>query len=229
MRIDVLTLFPGMFTGVLSESILKIAQEKHRVEIRLTDIRDFTADRHRKVDDTPYGGGPGMVIQCEPVFRAVEAVDPDGQAKRILLTPQGERLDQARVKAWTDAPWLVLICGRYEGFDERIRMGLGAEEVSIGDYVLSGGEIAAMVVIDAVVRRLPGVLGDAGSAAAESFENGMLDFPQYTKPREFRGMTVPDVLLSGDHESIRRWREERARRRTQARRPDLSRPSEQKE
>ncbi|MBM4048008.1 MAG: tRNA (guanosine(37)-N1)-methyltransferase TrmD [Planctomycetes bacterium] len=225
MRIDILTLFPGMFAPVLGDSMLKIAQEKRLVEFHLHDIRDYSEDKHKKVDDRPYGGGPGMVMKPEPVFRAVEAVEKlsDAPAKRILLTPQGDRLNQRLAGELAREPRLMLICGRYEGFDERIRLGLNVSELSIGDYVLSGGEVAAMVVIEAVVRLVPGVLGDPESAKWESFSDGLLDFPQYTRPPEFRGMKVPDVLLSGDHAKIEQWRLEQARERTKARRSDLLR------
>jgi tRNA (guanine37-N1)-methyltransferase len=228
MVIDVLTLFPSMFQGPLSESILKLAQQRGIVEVRLTDIRNYTEDRHRSVDDKPYGGGPGMVMMCPPVFAAVEAVKPvEGVApRRILLTPQGRRLDQRLARELSAERHLVLVCGHYEGFDERIRIGLGAEEVSIGDYVLSGGELPAMVIIDAVVRLLPGALGNEQSAAQDSFEDGLLDFPQYTRPPVFRGMPVPEVLLSGHHQKVAEWRREQAQQRTSERRPDLLRTEE---
>ena len=223
MVIDVLTLFPAMFHGPFGESIIKLAQERGLVEIRMTNIRDFTDDRHRSVDDKPYGGGPGMVMMCGPIFGAVEAIPPVGNAKPrlILLTPQGRAFDHKLARELADEEHLALICGRYEGFDERIHSGLGAEEVSIGDYVLSGGELPAMVVIDAVVRLLPGALGDEQSAESDSFEGGLLDFPQYTRPPVFRGMNVPEVLLSGHHKNIEQWRAQQARQRTNQRRPDL--------
>ncbi|MBI4615683.1 MAG: tRNA (guanosine(37)-N1)-methyltransferase TrmD [Planctomycetes bacterium] len=223
MRIDVLTLFPRMFEGVFAESILKRAQERGLVSVRLVDIRDYSEDRHRTVDDRPYGGGPGMVLKPEPVFKAVESIPaaPGEVVRRILLTPQGKRFDQAYARDLAAADHLVLVCGHYEGFDERIREGLSLEEVSIGDFVLTGGEIPAMLVVDAVVRLVSGVLGDAESAEFESFSRGQLDHPHYTRPPEFRGMRVPDILLSGNHEEIRRWREEQSATRTLARRPDL--------
>jgi len=220
MEIDVLTLFPEMFAPVLGASILKIAREKHRVAVRLVDIRDFSTDRHRTVDDRPFGGGPGMVLKPEPVFAAVAHTEglSETPATRVLLTPQGERLTQDLVRELARLPRLLLICGHYEGYDERIRLGLEPREISIGDYVLTGGEIPAMVLIDAVVRLLPGVLGKEGSLEEESFSNGLLEYPHYTRPREFRGMTVPEVLLSGDHEEIERWRREQSLKRTHERR-----------
>lgn len=224
MRIDVLTIFPGMFAGVLGESIIKRAIEAGIVEIRLSDFRAFAKDRHRSVDDRPYGGGPGMVLRPEPIFEAVEAVRAKGgpEASRgILLTPQGRRLDQALLRDLARERWLILVCGHYEGFDERIRIGLGFEEVSIGDYVLSGGEIPAMVLIDGIVRLLPGALGDPASSASESYSQGLLEYPQYTRPVEYRGMRVPDILVSGDHGKIAAWRREQAIARTRERRRDL--------
>lgn len=223
MRIDVLTLFPEFFEPFLSGSIVGRARSAGVVEFALTQIRDFATGTHRSVDDTPYGGGPGMVMTCGPVFGAVEAAEATDPrpATRILLTPQGERFTQAIAAELAALPRLLLICGRYEGFDERIRDGLAPREISIGDFVVAGGETPAMVLIDAVVRLLPGALGDAASATEESFRDGLLEYPQYTRPPEFRGMKVPDVLLSGDHGRIRAWRDEQRRRRTAARRPDL--------
>jgi len=223
MRIDILTLFPGIFRGFLDESLLRLARENGIVEVHLWDIRDYTEDKHRKVDDRPYGGGPGMVMMPGPVFAAAEAANTatSPPARTILLSPQGRTFCQPIARELALAPRLLLICGRYEGFDERVHEGLGAEEISIGDYILAGGELAAMVVIDAVVRLIPGVVGDPHSTAIESFEEGLLDYPQYTRPPVFRGMAVPDVLLSGDHERVRQWRAERARERTRLRRPDL--------
>ncbi|MCX7803924.1 MAG: tRNA (guanosine(37)-N1)-methyltransferase TrmD [Planctomycetota bacterium] len=223
MRIDILTIFPRMFAGVLGESILRIAAEKGIVEYHLTDIRDYTTDRHRSVDDRPYGGGPGMVMKVEPVVRAVRDVraraSPEGRL--ILLTPQGETFRQARARELAREKRLILIAGHYEGFDERILEILKPEEISIGDYILTGGEIPAMAVVDAVVRLIPGVLGSDESAGSESFSSGLLEYPQYTRPAEFEGHAVPEVLLSGDHEEIRRWRLEQAEKRTKTRRPDL--------
>lgn len=223
MRIDVLTLFPKVFEPFVATSIVGRAVERGIVSIRGIDIRDFATDRHRTVDDRPFGGGPGMVLMCQPVFDALESVEAGATEKplRILLTPQGERLQQATIVELSRAPWLVVVCGRYEGFDDRIRQGVEVRELSIGDYVLSGGEPAAMVLIDAVVRLLPGALGDEASAESESFSDGTLEYPQYTRPREFRGMTVPEVLLSGDHAKIAAWRREQALRRTLSRRPDM--------
>ena len=223
LRFDVLTLFPEVFEPVLKCSILGLAAAKGLVEFHLHDIRDYSEDKHRKVDDRPYGGGPGMVIQCEPVFRACEAVrDMAPEPGRlILLTPQGRRLDDAAAREYARADRLLLLCGHYEGFDERIRIGLPVEEVSIGDYVLSGGEVAAMVVIDTVVRLLPDALGHEDSAAQDSFANGLLDYPQYTRPPEFRGMRVPDLLLGGNHAEIEAWRRAAAAERTRQRRADL--------
>ena len=223
MEIDVLTLFPEMFEGVFGASILKIAQEKSLATFRVVNIRDFATDRHHTVDDTPFGGGPGMVMMCGPVFDAVEKTESASAtpATRILLTPQGETLTQSMVKELATHPRLMLVCGHYEGFDERIRQGLGAREISIGEYVLTGGEIPAMVIVDAVVRQIPGVLGAEESLAEESFANPDapgLEYPHYTRPREFRGMTVPDVLLSGNHAEIRKWRIEQSLRRTEERR-----------
>ncbi len=230
MRIDVLTLFPEMFASPLAHSILRRAQEAGVVEIVLSNIRDFAIGRYRQVDDKPYGGGPGMVMMCEPVFACVEHVRSLSPAagRTLLLTPQGRRFDQAMATELSAQERLILIAGRYEGFDERIRTGLGAEELSIGDYVLSGGELPAMVVIDAVVRLLEGALGDEDSAQNDSFRDGLLEYPQYTRPDEFRGMRVPEVLLSGDHARIAAWRRDQALERTRQRRPDLYRAQREK-
>ena len=223
MRIDVLTLFPEMFESPLAYSILKRAQEQNIVEIVLSNIRDFTTDSYRKVDDKPYGGGPGMVMMCGPVFDCFEHVQQqsDAPAHTVLLTPQGQPLTQDKAIELSQKPRLVMIAGRYEGFDERIRTGLGAEQISVGDYVLSGGELAAMVLIDAVVRLLPGALGDEDSAADDSFSNGLLEYPQYTRPEMYRDMKVPDILLSGDHGKIEQWRNEQQLERTKQWRPDV--------
>ena len=226
MRIDVLTLFPDMFPAVVSESMLKIAQDKGLVQLHLHNIRDYSTDKHRKVDDRPYGGGPGMVMRPDCVFacvEAVEAMDPR-PATRILLTPQGRRFDQSDADGLAQRERLLLICGHYEGFDERVISGLEPVELSIGDYVLTGGELPAMVVIDAVARLVPGVLGHPLSAEQDSFADGLLDCPQYTRPVEFRSMRVPDVLLSGNHAEIARWRREQAQRKTQKMRADLVKP-----
>jgi len=223
MRIDVLTLFPELFEPYVACSIVGRAVAQGIVSIQCTSFRDFARDRHRSVDDRPFGGGPGMVFMCGPVFDALEHVEAQSETKalRILLSPQGEKLTQGLVSEFAEAPRLVLLCGHYEGFDERIRTGIAAREISIGDYVLSGGEPAAMVLIDAVVRLLPGALGDEASAADESFSDGTLEYPQFTRPREFRGMEVPEVLLSGDHGKIAAWRREQSLERTLERRPDL--------
>lgn len=223
LRFDVLTLFPEVFGPVLASSILGIAADKGLVGYHLHNIRDYSSDKHHKVDDRPYGGGPGMVLACQPVFDAWEAVrDMDERPGRlVLLTPQGARFDDAMARDFAASPRLVLLCGHYEGFDERIRIALPAEEVSVGDYVLSGGEIAAMVVIDAVVRLLPGALGHEESAAQDSFSDGLLEHPHYTRPPEFRDMTVPQVLLSGNHAEIEKWRKDQAAKRTRERRVDL--------
>jgi tRNA (guanine37-N1)-methyltransferase len=223
LRFDILTLFPEMFTPVLGTSIPKRAAEKGLVEYHLTNIRDFASDAHKSVDDKPFGGGPGMVMMCQTVFDAVETVEKKDprQAMRILLTPQGRLFDQKVAQELAAKERLLLIVGHYEGFDERIVEGLSPMELSIGDYILSGGEVAAMVVIDAIVRLLPGALGAETGAADESFADGLLEYPQYTRPREFRGMAVPDVLLSGNHAEIARWRLEQRKKRTQERRPDL--------
>ncbi len=220
MRVDVLTIFPGIFEGPLRESLLGKAIEGGLIDVRVHDIRDFATDRHRQVDDESYGGGPGMVMKPEPIFSAVESLG-EGSRRTVVLSPAGRRLDQALVRELAAEPWLVLICGRYEGVDERVAEGLPAEEVSIGDYVLSGGEVPALAVLEAVARLVPGVVGSEESLAAESFEERLLDHPHYTRPREFRGMRVPDVLLSGNHAEIERWRREAALEKTGRNRPDL--------
>jgi tRNA (guanine37-N1)-methyltransferase len=224
MRIDVLTLFPEMFAGVFTESIIKRAGQKGLIEIVVTNIRDYAVDKHHSVDDKPYGGGPGMVLMCQPVFAAVEDVCSQGKQpdEIVLLTPQGRQFNQERAKELALKERILLIAGHYEGFDERIRSKLATMELSIGDYVLSGGEIPAMTVVDAVTRLIPGVLGDDLSNDEESFNNGLLEYPQYTRPAEFRGMKVPDILLSGNHQLIKQWRSRQARQRTNQRRPDLS-------
>jgi tRNA (guanine37-N1)-methyltransferase len=220
VRIDVLTIFPGMFESPLRESLLGRAIERGLIDVRLHDIRDATTDKHRQVDDESYGGGPGMVMKPEPIFAAVEALG-EGPKRVMLLSPAGRRLDQAFVRALADEPWLVLVCGRYEGVDERVAQGLPAEEVSIGDYVLSGGEVPALVLIEAVTRLVPGVIGKDESHEHDSFEDGILDHPHYTRPPEFRGLAVPEVLLSGNHAEIERWRREAALEKTRRVRPDL--------
>jgi tRNA (guanine37-N1)-methyltransferase len=223
LRFDILTLFPEMFTPILGTSIPKRAAEKGLVEYHLKNLRDFATDRHQSVDDKPFGGGPGMVMMAPIVFEAVEWVENQDPrpATRILLTPQGRVLDQRLAEDLATRDRLLLIAGHYEGFDERIIDGLQPIELSIGDYVLSGGELAAMVVIDAVVRLLPGALGAEDGAADETFADGLLEYPQYTRPREYRDMTVPDILLSGNHAAIAKWRHEQRKVRTKTRRPDL--------
>jgi tRNA (guanine37-N1)-methyltransferase len=214
VRFDVLTLFPEIFEGYLGQSILKLAQERGLVEVHRWNLRDWSADaKHHKVDDRPFGGGPGMIMMPEPVFAGVEAVQAkaDRPGLLVMLTPAGERLTQAVVGELAEHERIVLLCGRYEGFDERIRLGLQPREISVGDYVCNGGEVPAMMVIDAVIRLVPGVLGDETSAVDETHsEPGRLEYPQYTRPREFRGMAVPEVLLSGDHGAIARWRQEQS-------------------
>ena len=223
LRIDILTLFPEMFTPILGTSIPKRAAEKGLVSYHLTNIRDFATDAHKSVDDKPFGGGPGMVMIAPVLFDAVEAVERQDErpATRVLLTPQGRPFEQGIAEDFARRDRLLFVAGHYEGFDERIVDGLSPVELSLGDYVLSGGELAAMVVIDAVVRLLPGALGAEHGAADESFADGLLEYPQYTRPREFRGMKTPDVLLSGNHAAIAAWRLEQRRARTRQRRPDL--------
>ena len=224
LRIDILTLFCEMFEPVLRTSIVGRAAKRGLVDIHLTNIRDFALDRYGSVDDSPYGGGPGMVLMCQPIFDAVAAVRaqmPETPGEVVLLTPQGSPLNQALVEDLSRSERLILLAGHYEGFDERIRMGLVDREVSLGDFVLSGGEIPAMALVDAVVRLLPGALGKDASTSEESFSMGLLEYPQYTRPREYQGMTVPEVLLNGDHKKIQQWRAEQARLRTLQRRPDL--------
>jgi tRNA (guanine37-N1)-methyltransferase len=236
LRIDILTLFPEMFGPILGTSIPKRAAEKGLVEYHLTSIRSFATDSHLSVDDRPFGGGPGMVMMCQTLFDAVEAVEKQDPrpATRILLTPQGQKYDQRMAEDLARRERLLLIAGHYEGFDERISEGLRPMEVSIGDYVLSGGELPAMVLVDSVIRLLPGVLGHEQGAADESFADGLIEHPQYTRPREYRGMSVPDVLLSGNHQAIAAWRLEQRKLRTQQRRPDLwqaylaAKPTEEK-
>jgi len=222
MRFDVLTLFPEMFPGYLGQSLLKLAIERGLVDVQLHNLRDWSTDpKHHKVDDRPFGGGPGMVLMAPPVVACVESVRllGDEPGHLIMLTPQGRRLDQQVVEELATKRRLLLLCGRYEGFDERVKSVLQPDEISIGDFVLNGGEVASMVIIDAVIRLVDGVLGDEKSSAEDSFtgEGRLLEFPQYTRPREFRSLTVPDVLLSGDHEAIRLWREQQRVERTRQR------------
>lgn len=220
MKIDVLTLFPGMFPGPLDESIIKRACESGRLQLGVHDLRDYTHDRHRTVDDRPFGGGPGMLLKPEPLFEAVEALR--GEKTRVILTsPAGRPFRQEIARELAGEKHVLLICGSYEGFDERVRQSLADDEISIGDYVLTNGALPAMVIVDAVTRLLPGVLGDDESSQDESFCGCLLEYPQYTRPAEFRGMNVPEVLLSGDHAAIEKWRREQAKVQTRRRRPDL--------
>ena len=223
MKIDVVTLFPGMVTPVIQESMLKRAQENGLVMIRVHHLRDYTWDKHRVADDSPYGGGAGMVLKPEPIFAAIDAIQAEGDELRILLaSPQGRVFDHRWAEELSrERRRLVLLCGHYEGIDERVKIGLPVEEFSIGDYVLTGGELAALVVLDSVVRLVPGVLGDPDSAKEESFSEDLLEYPHYTRPAVFRGMTVPEVLLSGNHAQIARWRRQQSLRLTLKRRPDL--------
>lgn len=220
MKINVLSLFPAMFEGVFNQSMLKKAQEKNAVTFAVSDFREF-ADNKRQVDDYPFGGGAGMVLKPEPVFNAVEALSGQGKPRVILMCPQGERFTQKKAEELAQEEELIFICGHYEGYDERIREHLVTDEISIGDFVLTGGELAAMTVIDSVVRLLPGVLGNADSPAKDSFSTGFLEHPQYTRPAEYRGWKVPDVLTSGNHGKVDKWREEQTLKRTLERRPDL--------
>ena len=223
MRIDIVTIFPKMVRGPLEEGIVARAIAKGLLEVVVHDLRDFTTDRHRVVDDMPFGGGPGMVLKPEPLFRAVDAIrEGAGQPEAIVLTsPDGRRFTHADAARLSALGHVVILCGRYEGVDERVRLGLATEELSIGDYVVSGGELPALVITDAVARFVPGVVGDESSVARDTFAKGLLDFAQYTRPAEFRGLTVPPVLLSGHHAAIDRWRRREALRRTIERRPDL--------
>lgn len=223
MRFDVLTLFPEIFSGYLGQSLLQKAIAKGLIDVQLWNFRDWTEDRHQSVDDTPYGGGPGMLIMCPPVYACVEQVQAQGEApgRLIMLTPQGRRLDQQLARELATERRLVLLCGRYEGFDERIALGLKPLEISVGDFVTNGGEVPAMLLIETVMRLIPGVLGDETSSRYDSFAEGeMLEYPQYTRPREFRGMTVPEVLLSGNHQEIAAWRARQSAERTFARRSE---------
>jgi tRNA (guanine37-N1)-methyltransferase len=225
MRFDVVTLFPEMFPGYLSQSLLHKAIEDSLVEVTIHDLRAWAKDKHKSVDDRPFGGGPGMVIKVEPVVEGVEAIRPQAAdpGHLVLLTPRGERLTQRVVERLSSHQRLILLCGRYEGFDERVKEILQPEEISIGDYILNGGEVAAMVLIDTLIRLVPGVLGDERSSHEDSFSSGnrLLEFAQYTRPREYRGHLVPEVLLSGNHEEIARWRKQQSLRQTAERRADL--------
>jgi tRNA (guanine37-N1)-methyltransferase len=227
IRFDVLTLFPRMFESPLSESILEKAQDRKQIEIAIHNIRDFGEGRHQVADGTPFGGGGGMVMKPEPIVRAIESIkEPHPSARVLLMTPQGVLLDHDRVRRLAQYSHLVLVCGRYEGVDERVRLGFVDEEISIGDYVLTGGELAAMVAIDAISRQIEGVLGHKEAAQKDSFSDGLLEYPQYTKPRNFRGRAVPEILISGNHEEIKRWRRKESIRKTWLRRPDLLKRAE---
>lgn len=222
MRIDVLTLFPEILSGALPHSILGRAERQKRVEFHLHQLRDYALDKHRIVDDRPYGGGPGMVLKCEPLVRAIESIQALGEpAHVVFMTPGGVRLNQAIAREFSEKKRILLICGHYEGIDQRVIEGWVDEEISIGDYVLSNGAVAALVVIDTTVRLLPGVLGNEESAGNDSFSEGDLEGPQYTRPEEFQGRKVPEILLGGDHGKIREWRAQRGREKTKLIRPDL--------
>jgi len=222
MKIDVISLFPEMFTGVFGASILKRAQEANLLTLNVVNPRDFTDDKHHIVDDYPYGGGSGMVLKPEPIYRAIQACSQSGEKRRvILMCPGGTQFNQAKARELAQYEHLILVCGHYEGVDDRVRQYMVDEAISIGDYVLTGGELPAMVIIDAVARMLPGVLGAADGAQHDSFYHGLLEYPQYTRPRSFLGWEVPEVLLSGDHAKIARWRRKESLRRTLLQRPDL--------
>jgi tRNA (guanine37-N1)-methyltransferase len=220
MRIDIITIFPEYFAGPLDAALLGKARAAGLLDIRVHDLRAHATDKHKTVDDEPFGGGPGMVMKCEPWFAAVEALEGWERARRVLLTPAGRRFDQRTAEELAGVGHLILMCGRYEGVDERVT-SLATDEVSVGDFVLAGGESASLIIVEAVTRLIAGVVGEPASLAEESFTTGMLDYPQYTRPSEFRGMGVPGVLLSGDHAAIERWRRDAALRRTRERRPDL--------
>jgi len=222
VRFDLVTIFPRLCDGPLGEGIVRRAIDRGLVDVRVHDLRDYTTDRHRSVDDVSYGGGPGMVFKPEPLFRAVDAMRAEGDVDAVILTsPQGRRFTQREAERIASLRRVVLLCGRYEGVDERVRAALATEELSVGDYVLSGGELPALVIVDAVVRLLPGAVGDEASVDVDSFSRGLLDYPHFTRPAEFRGLRVPDVLLSGNHADIRRWRTREALARTLALRPEL--------
>jgi len=220
MKVDIISLFPEMFLGPLNESILKRAQNRGLLDLSIHNLRDFTKDRHRVVDDRPFGGGPGMVLKPEPVFDAVESMRTEG-AVVMMMAPSGKQFQQADGARLSKCPHLILLCGSYEGFDERIREALIDETFSIGDYVLTNGALPAMVIVDCVTRLVPGVLGDAESSVDESFSHGLLEYPHYTRPQVFRDMKVPEILMSGNHAAIAKWRHEQAIKRTEAMRPDL--------
>ena len=220
MRIDIITIFPQMLDGFLGESMMKRAVANHHVQFNRIDLRDFTTDKHRTTDDRPFGGGPGMIMKPEPLFKAIASCKTE-QSRVILMSPQGRPFTQAIAQELTGHKHIILVCGHYEGVDERVREALVDEEISIGDYVLTNGVLAAAVICDAVVRLIPGVLGGEGAAEQESFSTGLLEFPQYTRPADYQGMKVPDVLVSGNHEQIAVWRKEQSVARTKAKRPDL--------
>jgi len=226
MRIDVLTLFPAMFDGIMNESMMWKARDRNILDFHAHDIRDYSQNKHRQVDDTPYGGGGGMVLKADVVVRSVEAVKEDDDCPVILMSPQGAVFNHEKAIALSQLPRMILLCGHYEGFDERIRDLVVTEELSIGDYVLTGGELAAMVVIDAVIRQIPGVLGAEGGADRDSHADGLLEGAHYTRPAEFRGLGVPDILKSGNHGAVDKWRREQAIRRTWHNRPDLLRTAD---
>ena len=223
MKIDILTLFPEMFTGVFGSSILKKAQEKEAVQLRVVNFRDYSTNKHNSVDDYPYGGGAGMVLTPQPIFDAVEQLTKETERKPriVLMCPQGERFTQKKAEELAQEEHIIFVCGHYEGYDERVREHLVTDEISIGDYVLTGGELASMVITDSVVRLLPDVLGNQQSQIEDSFSTGLLEHPHYTRPADFRGMKVPDVLISGNHKYIEEWRHKESLRRTYMRRPDL--------
>jgi tRNA (guanine37-N1)-methyltransferase len=226
LRIDVITIFPDLVREALGHGIVARAIEKGLATVVAHDLRTFTDDRHRRVDDAPFGGGPGMVMRAEPFFRAVEAIMPEGASPErpiVLLSPRGEKFTHLKARDYSKLERLVLLCGRYEGIDERVRTHLATSELSLGDFVLMGGEVPALAVIEASVRLIPGALGDDQSSEQDSFENGLLDHPHYTRPQDFRGLKVPDVLMSGDHAAIAKWRREQAAQATRSRRPDLHR------
>ncbi|MBA8773687.1 tRNA (guanosine(37)-N1)-methyltransferase TrmD [Staphylococcus schleiferi subsp. coagulans] len=221
MKIDYLTLFPEMFDGVLNQSILKRARGKEILQTETINFRDYADNKHHQVDDYPFGGGQGMVLKPEPIFNAMDAIDVTDETRVILMTPQGKPFDQKLAESLSKEKHLVFICGHYEGYDERIREKLVTDEISVGDFVLTGGELPAMVMTDAIVRLIPGVLSKQASHEDDSFSNGLLEFPQYTRPRTFKDMSVPDVLLSGNHAHIEQWRHEQSLKRTFEKRPDL--------
>jgi tRNA (guanine37-N1)-methyltransferase len=223
MKCDVITIFPEIFDAYFSEGVIGRALQRKLIEVRIHDLRDYTTNRHRTVDDYPYGGGAGMVMKPEPFFAAVEAACPEGASRRVvMLSPAGRKFNQNTAEGFSsEGRKIVFLCGRYEAIDERVRMALVDDEVSVGDYILTGGELAALIIIDAVARLIPGVLGDERSAEEDSFSSGILDYPHYTRPPVFRDLPVPEVLLSGNHREIRRWRRREALRRTLERRPDL--------